>query len=97
MKELALTIDFGTQSARVALFDKEGNIVALIKTPYNPAYVSEHKGYAEQDPDYYLNILKNSLKQLTSENKDLLDGIIGATITTFRDSSVQLDKDLITL
>ena len=94
MKELALTIDFGTQSARVALFDKEGNIVALIKTPYNPAYVSEHKGYAEQDPDYYLNILKNSLKQLTSENKDLLDGIIGATITTFRDSSVQLDKDL---
>ena len=94
MNKLVLAIDFGTQSARVSLFDNKGNIVAMVKTPYNPPYVSEQKGYAEQDPDFYVDILKQSLKKLTSENMDKVDDIVGATITTFRDSSVQLDKDL---
>ena len=94
MEKLVLSIDFGTQSARTALFDKQGNTVAMIKTPYAPAYISTQKGYAEQDADYYYDILKASLKQLTSQNQELLPNIVGATITTFRDSSVQLDKDL---
>ena len=91
---LVLTIDFGTQSVRTALINKEGEIEAIVKRKYDPAYVSEQKGYAEQDPDYYYQVLVDSLKRLTSENADKVDKIIGATITTFRDSSVQLDKDL---
>lgn len=94
MDELVLTIDFGTQSERASLINKKGKIVGMVKIPYDPPYVSEKKGYAEQDPDYYFEILKKSLSQLTSEHKDQLKNIIGATITTFRDSSVQLDKDL---
>ena len=94
MDELILTIDFGTQSERTALINKKGDIVAMVKTPYAPAYFSSEKGYAEQDPDYYFNLLIESLKKLTSENDKILKNIIGATITTFRDSSVQLDKDL---
>ena len=94
MDKLILTIDFGTQSERTSLVNKRGEIVAMVKTPYSPLYYSEQKGYAEQDADFYFNILKESLKKLTSENKELLGQIIGATITTFRDSSVQLDKDL---
>ncbi len=94
MEKLVLTIDFGTQSVRTSLINKKGEIVAIVKTKYEPAYVSEHQGYAEQDPDYYFELLKQSLKKLTSEHKELLPNIIGATITTFRDSSVQLGKDL---
>ena len=94
MSKLVLTIDFGTQSERTSLINNEGEIVAMVKTKYEPTYFSDAKGYAEQDPDYYFKILKDSLVKLTSENKDLLGDIIGATITTFRDSSVQLDKDL---
>ena len=94
MDKLVLSLDFGTQSARAALFNKKGEAVAMIKSPYYPPYVSEQKGYAEQDPDYYYQVLVDSLKRLTSENADKVDKIIGATITTFRDSSVQLDKDL---
>ena len=94
MEELVLTIDFGTQSERASLINKKGEIVGMAKMPYEPPYISEKKGYAEQDPDYYFEILKESLKKLTSEHKDRLNDIIGATITTFRDSSVQLDKDL---
>ena len=94
MDKLVLAIDFGTQSQRTSLINKKGEIVAMVKKQYQPVYYSEENGYAEQDPDYYFELLKESLSELTSNNKELLGNIIGATITTFRDSSVQLDKDL---
>ncbi len=90
---LALTLDFGTQSVRASLVDKKGNIVAIIKHAYNPVYYSSKKGYAEQNPDYYFECAIDALKKLTSEYKDLLPNIVGATITTFRDSAVLLDEN----
>ena len=89
---LALTLDFGTQSLRCCLVNKKGEIVDIVKRPYEPPYVSVEKGYAEQDADFYWNHCIDSLKELTSKNKDKLDGIIGATITCFRDSAVLLDS-----
>lgn len=89
-----LTLDFGTQSVRAALINNKGEILTIIKSKYEPAYFSPEKGYAEQNPDYYWELLVNCLKQLTEKGKEYLDNIVGATITTFRDSSVQLDKDL---
>ena len=96
MKEspLVLTIDFGTQSLRTALINKSGEIEAIVKRKYDPAYVSIENGYAEQDADYYFDNLIAALKTLVKEHKDKLSRIKGATIATFRDSSVQLDKDL---
>ena len=96
MKEnpLALTLDFGTQSVRVALIDKAGNIKHIIKESYNPAYFSKEKGYAEQEPNYYWELAVKCLKALTQEAKEEVNDIVGCTITTFRDTSVQLDKDL---
>ena len=91
---LALTFDFGTQSLRVALTNKSGEIVSIIKRKYEPAYVSEKKGYAEQDPDFYVDQAKSALKELCKANKDKLNDIIGATVTCFRDTSVQLDENL---
>lgn len=93
-KALALTIDIGTQSTRTTLVDKQGNIVGFTKKKYDPVYYSKEKGYAEQDPNFYWNYIKDCLKELTSNNKDKLGDIVGATITTFRDTSVLLDKDL---
>lgn len=89
-----LTLDFGTQSVRTALIDKNGDIKCIIKRQYSPAYFSTRKGYAEQNPDFYWDLAKECLKELTNQGKEYLDSIIGATLTTFRDSSVQLDKDL---
>lgn len=90
---LVLAVDFGTQSLRTSLINKKGEIVAIIKKVYKPAYFSKQKGYAEQSPKFYWDYLIDCLSNLTSNNKDKLDDIIGATITTFRDSSVQLDKN----
>ena len=91
---LVLTIDFGTQSLRTALINKQGEIEGIIKRQYHPVYISLEKGYAEQDPDFYFDNLLKCLKVLATTYKDKLARIKGATIATFRDSSVQLDKDL---
>ena len=93
-KPLILTLDFGTQSVRTALIDNTGEIRYIVKEVYDPAYFSKEKGYAEQEPDYYLDLAKKCLKQLTKDAKEDTKNIVGATITTFRDSSVQLDVDL---
>lgn len=90
---LVLTIDFGTQSVRVTLINTKGEIEAIIKKPYSPVYYSEKKGYAEQDPDYYWEVAHTCLVELGKNYKSLFDRIIGSTITTFRDSSVQLDEN----
>jgi len=92
---LVLTFDFGTQSVRVALINKKGELEALVKKAYSPEpYFSKEKGYAEQRPDFYFEQLIECAKELCKNHKDKLNRIIGSTIACFRDSSVQLDKDL---
>ena len=88
---LVLTFDFGTQSVRVSLIDSNGTIVALEKKSYDPVYISQKKGYAEQNPDLYAEFAMDALKVLCQKNKGRLNDIVGAALTTFRDSSVQLD------
>lgn len=90
---LVLTIDFGTQSVRTSLINKKGEIEALVKRKYDPPYFSKEKGYAEQEPDFYYDNMMICLKELAREHKDKLSRIKGSTIATFRDSSVQLDKN----
>lgn len=90
---LILTIDFGTQSVRAAIFDKKGNTVCLYKKPYSPAYFSPKPGYAEQDPNYYFDCMCEVTNKLMNEHDDLMNRVVGMTITFFRDSIVILDKD----
>ena len=91
---LILTLDFGTQSLRAALVNKKGEIEAIQKKKYNPVFVAPKKGYAEQDPDFYYNYAIECLTDLVKTNQDKINRIIGATLTTFRDSSVYLDENL---
>ena len=94
MKEpLILAIDFGTQSVRVSIFNKKGDLLALEKQAYEEAYFSKEVGYAEQHPVYYLEKLQLACRALTSKNKELLEDIKGVTLTCFRDTAVLLDKD----
>lgn len=93
MSNKVLTIDFGTQSVRAAIFDKEGNEVAMEKEKYNPPYFSSKPNYAEQNPSAYYDSLCICTKRLAEKYPDLLREVGGATLTTFRDSAVLLDKD----
>lgn len=91
---LVLTLDFGTQSVRASLVDKGGNIVALVKRKYDPVYFSVKNGYIEQNADFYWENGFECLKELAKNNASKLQYIIGSTVTTFRDTSVQLDENL---
>ncbi len=90
---LALIFDFGTQSVRVSLVDKYGEIVGQIKKPYDPPYYVPKKGYAEQSPDFYWDYACRCLKELDDKYHYLFNNIVGATIATFRDTAVLLNKD----
>lgn len=90
---LILTMDFGTQSVRVAFFNKKGEPLAMEKEKYNPPYFSKEPNYAEQDPDYYYSCLATCTKRLVANNPNLIKQTKGITLTCFRDSAVLLDKD----
>ena len=90
---LVLTLDFGTQSVRATLINKKGVIVYISRRVYEPVYFSNKKGYAEQHADFYWENLIDSLKEITSKNKDKLSNILAVSVTSFRDSAVLLDKN----
>ena len=96
MKELplVLVLDFGTQSLRASLTNDKGDIENIEKFKYDPPYFSDSYGYAEQDADYYWNGALTVLKALCKKVPEKLSRIVGASITTFRDTSVQLDNSL---
>ena len=90
---LVLTIDFGTQSVRVALVNKNGDIVAIVRAKYEPAYFSTKPGFAEQNPDFYFENLCTCTKKLVKYNQDKMKDVFGITMAFFRDSVVPVDKD----
>ena len=90
---LFLTIDWGTQSVRVGLFDKEGRQVAMEKETYDPPYFSLHPNYAEQEAGRYFEYFAMASRRLAEKNGPLFDRVVGATVSCFRDTAVLLDKD----
>lgn len=91
---IIFTIDFGTQSVRVALFDKKGTLLAIKQKEYVEPYFSKEANYAEKNPfDYYKDLCECS-QAIVKENPKLIKDVKGVTLTCFRDSAVLLDKDL---
>ena len=91
-RELILAIDAGTQSMRAALVDLAGTIRHLVKTPIEP-YFSERPGWAEQQPEYYWEMLCRDDRQLLAESATLRDGIAAVTFTTQRVTIVNVDRE----
>ncbi len=88
--QLFLSIDVGTQSVRVALFDVNGNIVDIEKQEIKP-FISIKPGYSEQQPEYYYDVLAGVCKKLIMRQANLK--LAFATITTQRGTVVNLDKN----
>ena len=92
-RSLALTFDFGTQSVRACIFDASGNCLALEKRKYEPPYYSPKPGYAEMDPQKYLDYLYECTRALAKNHPELIARVKGIELDCFRDSAVILDKD----
>jgi len=90
---LALTIDFGTQSVRVAIFNTKGEILGIAQSVYKPTYISLKPGYAEQEASFYWEHLKIASQKLKSTHGDLFPSIETSAMTAFRGTGIFLDKD----
>ncbi len=88
---LILTIDCGTQSTRVILFDSEGNIVEKAKIEYEP-YFQIKAGYAEQDPLIFWESIIKGCQKIFASNAQIKDKICSIGVTTQRDSMVLVDS-----
>ncbi len=88
-----ISIDFGTQSVRVAIINELGKILAIEQEKYDIPYFSLKPGYAEQDPNYYYDLMCKASKRLVEKNKELMNDVVSFSSTCFRDTAAFLDKD----
>ncbi|MGV2872583.1 FGGY-family carbohydrate kinase [Colwellia sp. E150_009] len=89
-----LALDNGTQSIRALLFDLNGQLVAKSKVDIEP-YFSKQPGWAEQDPNYYWQMLIKACHQLWLALEQLhidKSQIKAAALTCQRATMVNLDK-----
>ncbi len=86
-----LAIDVGTQSARAIVFDEQGRLLAKSQTVFDPAYVSRHPGWAEQDAEVYWNGVRECCKALWSGGMVKASDIAGISLTTQRATMVCVD------
>ncbi|MFN8182978.1 MAG: FGGY-family carbohydrate kinase [Candidatus Nanopelagicales bacterium] len=87
---MVVAIDAGTQSIRAGLVDFTGTIVKLVKTPIEP-YFSDEPGWAEQDPEYYWQMLCRTTRELLA-GEDVAQ-IIAVTLTTQRVTMINVDRE----
>jgi sugar (pentulose or hexulose) kinase len=92
-EKTVLTIDFGTQSVRVAIVNNAGKFLAFEKQPYEKPYFSPKPGYCEQYPQKYYEYMCMASKRLSEKNADLLKKVQSFSITSFRDSATFLDEN----
>lgn len=88
-----LVLDIGTQSLRASIYSSDGQALAMVTRVYEKAYESPKSGYAEQEASYYYKTMVSALKELSSNNKELIKNIKSMVMATFRDTAVLLDKD----
>lgn len=94
--DLILTIDNGTQSVRALLFDLKGNLVAKSRIELE-AYFSKNPGWAEQNADYFWQMLAQCCQQLWQQDEVIKNSyrekITAVTVTTQRGTIINLDKN----
>lgn len=88
-----IAIDYGTQSVRVSIADENGKFLAFEQEKYDEPYFSLKAGYAEQNPDYYYNMMCRAAKRLCEKNQELVKDCLSVSSTCFRDSAAYLDKN----
>lgn len=92
-KDLVLVIDYGTQSVRVSIIDKNGSFLAFEQVKYDEPYFSLKPGFCEQNPDYYYECMRKASLLIKEKHNDLLERCAAISSTCFRDTPVYLDEN----
>ena len=88
-----LVVDVGTQSLKASIISQNGEVLCFRQVRYEKPYLSPKEGYAEQNPDYYLDELCVATRALNEENPEQMASVKAMTLVDFRDSSVILDEN----
>lgn len=91
MKEYLLGIDIGTSSCKVALFAKDGTVVASTTGDYTVYY--PHPGWAEQNPDEWWEAVCGAVKELLENSKVNPVDIKGIGIDGQSWSAIAIDRE----
>jgi xylulokinase len=90
MNKLLLGIDIGTSSCKVAVFDQKGNVLAQQAGSYQVYY--PQKGWAEQNPNEWWEVLCSTLKSMLEESAIDPADIQGVGIDGQSWSAIAMDK-----
>jgi sugar (pentulose or hexulose) kinase len=78
---------------KALVFDLEGSLHAIQKIPFNPPYVSQHPGWAEQAPEVYWQALCRACQGLWHESNVNKERIAGVALTTQRGTLINVDRN----
>ncbi|GAA4346836.1 FGGY-family carbohydrate kinase [Kangiella taiwanensis] len=87
-----LAIDNGTQSLRAIIFDLEGNILAKSQIPITD-YQSPQSGWYELNPTQFWDTLCLACQRLKSTAPDHFSAVQAVSVTTLRNTVVNLGID----
>ena len=92
MEDYILVIDNGTQSIRALVFDPQGNLIAKVKQKIE-AYYSIKPGWAEQDPNYFWEVVCQVCQALWQDFSINATQIKGVAVTSQRATMINVDAD----
>lgn len=90
-KSLLLSIDIGTSSCKVAVFDKSGNVIVSDTQPY-PTYYPK-PGWVEQNPNEWWEAVCKAIKKVTSLDVIDVNNIKGVGVTGQSWSAIPMNKE----
>ena len=86
-----LGIDYGTESVRVGIFDREGNPLAFASRTY--ALKHPRPGWAEQDPDEWWSSLVEATRKTLDESGVSPEEIAGISVDTTASTVLAMDEN----
>ncbi len=89
MRELLLGIDIGTSACKVAVFNKQGEVIGSATGDYQVYYPKQ--GWAEQDPDEWWEAVCKAIKSLLAEFDIAPEEIKGVGIDGQSWSAIPID------
>lgn len=91
MKQYLLGIDIGTSACKVALFSREGEVVAKASGDYPVYYPKKH--YAEQNPLEWWQAVCKAIKEVLEVSKAAPETIKGIGVDGQSWSAIAIDKE----
>ena len=91
MRELLLGVDIGTSACKVAVFNKEGEVIASGNGGYQVYY--PHPGWAEQNPDEWWSAVCSAIGDVLKKGDIKPEEIKGIGVDGQSWSAIPIDKE----